>query len=104
MKSEQTMNKKINAEWRFLANRVLDLCAEISSRGSRSLSETSTEGRRQLAAFVERRETAMALLAAASDDPGAGAARYLAHLRRLVSGLECSRTFFVASMSAGESA
>jgi len=101
--SEQTINKNINAEWRSLARRASDLCAEISSRGSRSLSESSAEGQRQLAAFVERRETAMALLAAADDEPGAGG-RYLAHLRRLVSGLECSRSFFVPSVSTGESA
>lgn len=102
--SEQTINKNINAEWRSLARRASDLCAEISSRGSRSLSESSAEGQRQLAAFVERRETAMALLAAANDEPGAGPSRYLAHLRRLVSGLECSRSFFVASVGTGESA
>lgn len=100
--SEQKTNKKIHAEWRFLARRASDLCDEISSRGSRSLGEGSAEGQRQLAAFFERRETAMALLAAAGDEPGAGPDRYLAHLRRLVSGLECSRSFFVPGV--GESA
>jgi hypothetical protein len=104
MQSGQRSNKQINAEWRFLARRVLDLCAEISSRGSRSVGEGSAEGRHQLAAFIERRETAMALLAAVSEEPAAGPARHMVQLRRLVSGLECSRSFFVPGVELGESA
>lgn len=102
MKSEQKTDKNINAEWRFLARRVLDLCAEINSRILRGAS--SSEGEHQLAAFVERRETAMALLQAASQTPASGPGRYLAHLRRLVTGLECSRSFFVPTTETRESA
>lgn len=102
MKSEQKTDKNINAEWRFLARRVLDLCAEINSRILRGAS--SSEGEHQLAAFVERRDTAMALLQAASQTPASGPGRYLAHLRRLVTGLECSRSFFVPTTETRESA
>jgi len=96
MKSEQKIDKRINAEWRFLARRVLDLCAEISERGLFGRDQsTSSEGERQLAAFVERRESAMTLLNSVSLEPQFGPGRNLAQLRRLVSGLECSRSYFV---------
>ncbi len=102
MQSERKIDKKINAEWRFLARRVLDLCAEISKRGLRR--ESCSESQRQLDAFVERRETAMALLQTASQAPACGPGRHLAHLRRLVAGLECSRSFFVPTTGTRESA
>ncbi len=96
MKSEQNTDKKINAEWRFLARRVLDLCAEISDRGLLGRDpSTSSEGERQLAAFVERRESALTLLGRVSREPHARPGANLAQLRRLVSGLECSRSYFV---------
>jgi len=96
MKSEQKTDKTINAEWRFLARRVLDLCAEISDRGLLGRDQpTSCEGERQLAAFVERRESALTLLGRVSREPQAGPGANLAQLRRLVSGLECSRSYFV---------
>ncbi|KPK60433.1 MAG: hypothetical protein AMJ59_06020 [Gammaproteobacteria bacterium SG8_31] len=87
--------KKINAEWRFLARRVLMICETIDSAAVEAAASDSLsrEAALQSAAFRERRERALSLMAKirqGNDSP----TRHLEDLRRLVSGLECSRSFF----------
>ena len=92
---EDEETKKINAEWRFLARRVLLLCAGIERLGKEA-TPTVPDAREtclQQEAFLERRQRAMALIEmirAGQDRP----TRHLEDLRRLVAGLECSRSFF----------
>lgn len=89
--------KQVNAEWRFLARRVLMLCQsidQVSDEGGGDRSD-ARESSLQDQAFRERRDRALDLMERIRegvDPPG----RHLEDLRRIVSGLECSQTFFVS--------
>lgn len=93
--SEQEEKKKINAEWRFLARRVLLICETIDEDVVRAAAsgQSSREASLQSEAFRERRQQALGLMARIREG-SASPMRYLEDLRRLVSGLECSRSFF----------
>lgn len=93
--SEDVEGKRVNAEWRFLARRVLVLCDRVQRTGL----ETSCggtdprEASLQKEAFLERSRRALQLLElirVGKDRP----TRHLEDLRRLVAGLECSRSYF----------
>jgi hypothetical protein len=92
---EDVEGKKINAEWRFLARRVLLLCQGIAQAVDEK-AWTGFDHREALlqeAAFRERSQRAFALIdliRAGKDHP----TRHLEDLRRLVAGLECSRSYF----------
>ena len=92
---EDDETKRINAEWRFLARRVMLLCDGIERDGLAPPpgGPESRERSLQKEAFTERSRRARALIEqvrAGGDSPG----RHLEDLRRLVAGLECSRSYF----------
>ena len=92
---DQDEYKKINAEWRFLARRVLLICDSIDAEAVEAAAQgrSSREASLQSAAFRERRERALGLMARIREG-GDSPIRHLEDLRRLVSGLECSRSYF----------
>jgi len=92
---DQDEKKKINAEWRFLARRVLMICNSIDAAAvdAAAAGKSSREASLQSAAFRERRERALKLMARIREG-GDTPIRHLEDLRRLVSGLECSRSYF----------
>lgn len=92
---EYEEEKKINAEWRFLARRVLMICETIDRTAveEAAAGEASREASLQSAAFRERMERALGLMARIREG-GGSPTKHLEDLRRLVSGLECSRSYF----------
>lgn len=92
--------KKTNAEWRFLTRRVLTLCQEvdrIATAAIRAASAAPTrESHLQVEAFRERRRNALDLIEKIRDDGHERPFRHLENLRRLVTGLECSRSYFIS--------
>jgi hypothetical protein len=96
-------NKKLNAEWRFLVRRTLMLCDEIDRAASPVFTPGVAHSREtglQLEAFRERRESAFLLIELIRVEGSERLAGQLEAMRRLVSGLECSRSFFVSPPSA----
>jgi hypothetical protein len=93
--NEDVEGKRINAEWRFLARRVLLLCDRVQRTGL-DASRDGTDPREaslQKEAFLERSRRALQLIEMiriGNDRP----TRHLEDLRRLVAGLECSRSYF----------
>ena len=114
--------KKLNAEWRFLVRRAMILCDEIDRAALPDSAPGVAPTREidfQLEAFRERRDRTFSLIehireeAAQLSTQALATARehireegserlpgQLEGLRRLVSGLECSRSFFVSPPSA----
>ncbi len=92
---EDDEGKKINAEWRFLARRVLLLCDGVDRAALATARDAgeSREATLQKEAFLERSQRALALieLIRIGREPPT---RHLEDLRRLVAGLECSRSYF----------
>jgi len=94
-RSEDMEGKKVNAEWRFLARRVLLLCDGVQRAGLDN-SRDDVDPREvslQKEAFLERSGRALQLIELirnGKDRP----TRHLEDLRRLVAGLECSRSYF----------
>lgn len=91
--------KKLNAEWRFLVRRAMVLCDEIDRAARPAVTPGVAHSREtglQLEAFRERRERAFGLIERIREEGSERLAGQLEGLRRLVSGLECSRTFFLS--------
>jgi len=92
---ENDEGKRVNAEWRFLARRVLLLCDGITRAGVQTprAGLDPREASLQKEAFLERSQRALALIElirTGGDHPH----RHLEDMRRLVAGLECSRSYF----------
>jgi hypothetical protein len=99
-------NKKLNAEWRFLVRRTLMLCDEIDRAARPAVTPGVAHSREtglQLEAFRERRESAFVLIELIREEGSERLAGHLEALRRLVCGLECSRSFFLAPPRAAAS-
>jgi hypothetical protein len=95
--------KKLNAEWRFLVRRAMILCDEIDRAALPDSAPGVAPTREidfQLEAFRERRDRTFSLIEHIREEGSERLPGQLEGLRRLVSGLECSRSFFVSPPSA----
>lgn len=91
--------KKLNAEWRFLVRRAMVICDEIDRAARPAVTPGVAHSREiglQLEVFRERRERAFVLIERIREEGSERLAGQLEGLRRLVSGLECSRNFFLS--------
>ena len=96
---EEDNKKKLNAEWRFLVRRTMMLCDEIDRAARPAVVPGVAHSREtglQLEVFRERRERAFVLIEMIREEGSERLVGHLERLRRLVSGLECSRSFFLS--------